>query len=249
VRVKGDGSSVAEQFAHTAAFFEKYDVANYVEIAKPTTQVWEVNWKIAWDNYLENYHIPIAHPGLNRLLKESGEWEELSSGVTYGVFLLRDKPSKVPEERLYQENFHHGNHRVPDELKGKWVQFGYAPNLGIDLYPEMLDMFQLIPLSPDKTMVRATYYGHQNPTPEETELRRLNTLVNDPVNEEDRLICARVQLGLRTHGYEPGPLSQQESCVFNFHQMMREQIPVMTLRRQPATGSVGSENSRLKSES
>jgi phenylpropionate dioxygenase-like ring-hydroxylating dioxygenase large terminal subunit len=242
VRVKGDGPSVAEQFAHTADFFEKYDVANYEQFAKPTTQVWDVNWKVAWDNYLENYHIPIAHPGLNRLLRENGEWEELSSGVSYGVFVLKDKPSRVEEERQYQEQFHHGNQRVPDDLKGKWVQFSLTPNLGIDLYPEMLDMFQLIPLGPDKTMIRASYYGHQDPTPEETELRRLNILINDPVNEEDRQICTRVQQGLRTHGYQPGPLSQQETCIFNFHEMMRELIPVMSSRREPVNGSVAAEN-------
>jgi len=245
-RVKGDGPSVAEQFAHTADFFEKYDVVNYEQFAQPTTQIWDVNWKVAWDNYLENYHIPIGHPGLNRLLRESGEWEELTSGVSYGVFLLKEKRSKVEEERLYQELFHHGNHRVPDDLKGKWVQFGLAPNLGIDLYPEMLDLFQLVPLAPDKTLVRAGYYGHKNPTPEELELRQLNMLINAAVNEEDIQLCTRVQQGLRTHGYQPGPLSRLESSVFNFHETLRQQIPVMALRHEPEKGSVAAENSRLK---
>ena len=242
VRVKGDGPGVAEHFAHTASFFEKYDVANYELCAETTTQIWEVNWKVAWDNYLENYHIPISHPGLHRLVKESDEWEELSSGVSYGVFFLRDKPSKVEEERLYQEQFHHGHHRVPDDLKGKWVQFGLTPNLGIDLYPEMLDMFQLIPVAPDKTMIRAAYYGHKAPTVEELELRRLNILINDPINEEDRQICLRVQRGLSTHQYEPGPLSQLESGIFNFHEMLRDRIPVMSLREEPVRGSVADKN-------
>jgi len=62
-----------------------------------------------------------------------------------------------------------------------------------------------------------TKYGHKNPTAEEQELRRLNMLINELVNEEDRQICIRVQQGLQTNGYEPGPLSQQESCIFNFH--------------------------------
>ena len=161
VRFTADGPSVAEQFAHTGHFFEKFDVVNYEKLQEPTDQIWDVNWKIAWDNFLENYHIPIGHPGLNRLLIENGEWDELSSGVSYGVFVMRDKPSKVEEERLYQEQLHFANQRIPEDVKGKWVQFGLAPNLGIDLYPEMLDMFQLIPLGPDKTIVRASYYGHK----------------------------------------------------------------------------------------
>jgi phenylpropionate dioxygenase-like ring-hydroxylating dioxygenase large terminal subunit len=245
VRVKGDGPSVAEQFAHTAHFFEGYDVANYEQIAAPVEEVWDNNWKVIWDNYLENYHIPVGHPSLFRLLKENGEWDELTSGVNYGVFVMREKLSKVENERLYQEQLHHADHRVPDDLKGKWVQFGYAPNLGIDLYPEMLDFFQILPLGPEKTLVRGSFYGHKNPTPEETELRRLNRLINDPVNDEDRQLCERVQQGLRSDGYEPGPLALVESCIYHFHELIRQEIPVTTLVKEPQRGSVASENSKL----
>ena len=211
--------------------------------------MWDVNWKVAWDNYLENYHIPLGHPGLNRLVRENNVWEELSSGVGYGEFELRDKLSKIPEERQYQELFHHANKRMPDELQNKWVQFGFAPNLGIDLYPEMLDTFQLIPLAPDKTMVRAAYYGHRNPTAEERELRRLNILINDSVNNEDRELCTRVQQGLQTHGYAPGPLSLSESAIFNFHEMVRALVPVTSLPEAPPGASVATENSRLAESS
>ena len=95
-------------------------------------------------------------------------------------------------------------------------------------------------------MIRATFYGHKNPTAEEQELRRLNMLINELVNEEDRQICIRVQQGLQTNGYEPGPLSQQETCIFNFHEMMRELIPAMSLPQEPGKGSVAAENSRMK---
>lgn len=245
IRVKGDGASVAEQFAHTSHYFEKYDVANYVPCAETTTQVWGVNWKVAWDNYLENYHIPIGHPGLHRLLLENDEWENLDSGVSYGTFIVRDKPSKVDAERAYQRNLHHACERIPDELHGKWVQFGFPGNLGLDLYPEMLDIFQLVPLGPEKTLVRAAYYGHPDPGTEESELRRLNIMINDSVNDEDQLLCTRVQKGLRTHEYSPGPLAQAEVGIYQFHQMVRALVPVASLGEAPPTGHVAAENSRL----
>ena len=246
VRIRGEGPGVADQFAHTGHFFDKYGVADYVRMDEPETQVWDVNWIVAWDNYLENYHIPIGHPGLNRLVNESDEWEELTSGVSYGVFTMKDKPSKIDVERRYQAMFHHGNQRVPDEVKGKWIQFGWSPNLGIDLYPEMVDFFQLIPLSAEQTMVRAWFFGHRDPTAEETELRRLNREINNAVNDEDLALCLRVQRGLGTRGYRPGPLSQQESAIFNFHELLRREIPVMDQRNAPARGTIAETNAALR---
>ena len=137
---------------------------------------------------------------------------------------------------------------MPDELKGKWVQFGIAPNLGIDLYPEMLDTFQLVPLGPDKTLIKAAFYGHGNPSSEEIELRQLNMLINDTVNAEDQQLCARVQNGLRTSGYEPGPLSLLENGVFNFHEMVRTLVPVAARKQAPVAGTVAAENVRLSAK-
>ncbi len=245
VRVAGDGLSVAEEFAHTAKYFELYDVEKYVPCMQATTQVWDVNWKVAWDNYLENYHIAVGHPGLNRLVNVFDEYEELSTGVNYGTFKLKDKPSNVEAERRYQELFPHANRRVPAELRGKWVQFGVTGYLGIDLYPELLDIFRLIPLGPEKTAVIAAYYGHRDPTPEEQALRELNLEINDPVNDEDQELCERVQQGLQTTGYRPGPLSMEESSLWFFHEMVRRLVPVATLDEAPPVGQVAAENAKL----
>lgn len=245
VRIRPGRHTVAEMFGDTAHYLEMYDVASYVPCFPESRQEWQANWKVAWDNYLENYHIPVGHPGLNRLLDIADEGVELTSGVSYGVFTLKEKPSKVDIERRYQELFHHANERVPDAVKGKWVQFGIHGNLGIDLYPEMLDIFQLIPMSPDRTVVRATFFGHPNPTAQEQELRRLNVEINNSVNDEDRELCERVQLGLQSTGYEPGPFSEEEQGLYNFHQMVRERIPAAGLAESPAIGCLQDENERL----
>lgn len=247
VNVRGDGPTVAETFAHSAQYFEMYDVANYVCFREESFQEWTVNWKVAWDNYLENYHIPVGHPGLFRLLEVTDIGEHLGNGANYGVFELKDRPSSVDIEREYQEKFHFANKRVPGEIKGQWVQFGVAGNLGIDLYPEMLDIFQLIPLSHDRTLVRAAYYGHPNPTKEEERLRELNIAINEPVNDEDRMLCERVQKGLRTTGYRPGPFSAEENTLLRFHAMVRRLVPVTSLDEAPPQGQVAAENARLAS--
>jgi hypothetical protein len=97
-------------------------------------------------------------------------------------------------------------------------------------------------------MVRAAYYGHPNPTPEEVELRRLNIEINDSVNTEDSTLCERVQKGLQTHGYSPGPLSQLEIGIHYFHEMVRELVPVTSLADAPARGQVGVQNTDLQAQ-
>jgi phenylpropionate dioxygenase-like ring-hydroxylating dioxygenase large terminal subunit len=221
-------------------------VTNYVQCAETSTQIWHCNWKVAWDNYMENYHIPIGHPGLHRMLSDTDAGEGLSSGVDYGIFDLRSKPSNVEVERKYQEMSVHAQARVPEEIRNKWIQYGVAGNQGLDFYPEMLDVFQLIPVAHDKTLIRATYYGHQDPTSEEQELRRLNVEINDIVNGEDKTLCERVQKGLQTSGYSPGPLSQKEVGVYFFHEMVRDLVPVATLDESPQRGQVAARNSDLK---
>ena len=54
---------------------------------------WDVDWKIAMDNYLESYHVPVGHPGLNRLAVPDYEDQRGVPGVARGIGWLRDTPS------------------------------------------------------------------------------------------------------------------------------------------------------------
>ena len=77
-------------------------------------------------------------------------------------------------------------------------------------------------------------------------MRRLNIEINDIVNGEDKTLCERVQKGLQTSGYAPGPLSQLEVGIHYFHEMVRSLVPVATLAESPQRGQVSARNSDLK---
>jgi hypothetical protein len=47
-------------------------------------------------------------------------------------------------------------------------------------------------------------------------------------------LCKRVQQGLASSSYEPGPLSTLESCMLEFHELLREKIPEVRLPSAPA---------------
>jgi len=54
------------------------------------------------------------------------------------------------------------------------------------------------------------------------------------VQREDEFLCRNVQLGLASGSYEPGPLSQLENCMYEFHQLLRERIPEVRHPSAPA---------------
>ena len=55
----------------------------------------------------------------------------------------------------------------------------------------------------------------------------------EQVQREDDFLCQRVQRGLASSSYEPGPLSSLESCMWGFHELLREHIPEVRLPRAP----------------
>jgi phenylpropionate dioxygenase-like ring-hydroxylating dioxygenase large terminal subunit len=63
---------------------------------------WNVDWKIVMDNYLESYHVPIGHPGLNRMFTPDYEDQLGVPGVARGASWFREKYSSRWSERMYQ---------------------------------------------------------------------------------------------------------------------------------------------------
>jgi hypothetical protein len=61
----------------------------------------------------------------------------------------------------------------------------------------------------------------------------LSNRINTSVNNEDKWLCERVQRGLASSSYRPGPLSRLEGCMLEFHNLLRERIPEFRLAIAP----------------
>ena len=73
---------------------------------------WDVDWKVAMDNYLESYHVPIGHPGLFRMFTPDYDDMACLPGVARGISWLRDRPSSRWSERMYQQLIGTGDGRL-----------------------------------------------------------------------------------------------------------------------------------------
>lgn len=226
VRVSPDGPTLAEDWAPFDDDLRAFRWAEMHPIQPITNEIWQCNWKVAWDNFLESYHVPIGHPGLNRLM-DGNRWEgrTLMNGVGLGFGPLREGRSPVLSERVYQELHDRNAERFPERLRGKWGYAHMNPNLGFGIYPEMIDFFQVLPLGLDRSLIRYGVYGLPDDSREVRVMRKLNVRINSLVNAEDRDLCLRVQQGLRTAGYAPGPLASGEIGVSQFHDYIRARLP------------------------
>jgi phenylpropionate dioxygenase-like ring-hydroxylating dioxygenase large terminal subunit len=92
----------------------------------------------------------------------------------------------------------------------------------------------VLPRGPGKCTIRGGSFALPDERREMRVVRYLAARINRQVQREDEFLCRRVQLGLASGSYEPGPLSQLENCMFEFHQLLRERIPEARLASAPA---------------
>jgi phenylpropionate dioxygenase-like ring-hydroxylating dioxygenase large terminal subunit len=108
------------------------------------------------------------------------------------------------------------------------------PNLGIDVFPDQMDFFQVLPRGPGKCVIRGQSFAHPDDRREMKIVRYLSARINRQVQREDEFLCRRVQEGLASGSYEPGPLSRLEHLMLEFHDLLREKIPEARYPNAPA---------------
>jgi len=233
VCLAGDPTPVAKTWGRLAEELAAYRLDEMVPLTPISTDVWNVDWKIAMDNYLESYHVPIGHPGLYRMFTPDYDDTATVPGVARGVSWMREQPSSKWAERLYQKLVGGAATHLPEAERRCWRFYSALPNLGIDVFPDQMDFFQLLPAGPGKCMVRGAVFGLPGSSRELRAVRYLSNRINTQVNNEDKWLCDRVQRGLASSSYTPGPLSHLERHMLEFHDLLRARIPEFHLASPP----------------
>ena len=237
VRLEAGGPTVAEMMAASEAEIEPYRLEAVRALGRITRRPRDVNWKNVADNYSDGLHIAVAHPGLTRLFGgdyriEAGEHVDRMSGE------LVERPSTNLSERAYQQ-------LLPAEAGRRWLYFKLWPNTAFDLYPDQIDFMHFVPVGPTETMIREISYALPDaelPERWRREMkaaRYLNWRINRRVNAEDTALIRRVQQGMASSHYRPGPLGTSEVCLRSFAAKLRRIIPEARLDRPPPPGWSG----------
>ncbi|HUF43965.1 MAG TPA: aromatic ring-hydroxylating dioxygenase subunit alpha [Aestuariivirgaceae bacterium] len=234
VRVIGGGPSLAEMWGEYSDLVAPYGVDAMEPTGPVTTEVWNCNWKVAVENNLENYHIPLGHPGYDRMLDNDLMGFGNAYGVTGSRSMLKDELSSNPTERFYQKLAPEVLTDLAEDTRRTWLFFAMLPNTGIDVYPDSMDVFQILPRTATTCTLRYPVFGPPDQRREARIVRYLNARINRQVSAEDKSLSERVQRGVTTHGYQPGPLSKIESGLRIFHDSIRGAIPEAGMTHAPS---------------
>jgi choline monooxygenase len=169
------------------------------------------NWKTYVDNYLEGYHLPSVHPGLNRELDYNAYFVEPHERYVRQYSPIRGAQPGDTTPRRYQE--------AREDLTADY--FWIFPNWMLNCYPDNVSLNVVLPLEPERSMAIFEWYlpedQHSAPAAREA------VEFSDQIQIEDVAICEAVQRNLRSRSYERGRFSvKQEKGVHAFHRMYVE---------------------------
>jgi choline monooxygenase len=175
----------------------------------------ECNWKVYIDNYLEGYHIPIAHPGLYREL----DYDQ------YKVANFRYFSSQHAPIRPAKEGEIRGRDRryLRTEAETAALYYWIFPNWVLNLYPDNLSINIVLPLGHQRTLTIFEWYFQGPGSGAGWESMQQGIQFSDEIQREDIGLCEMVQKGLASRSYDQGRFSvKRENGVHHFHLLLHE---------------------------
>ncbi len=205
--LNSDALPVAELLAPMEEFVARYGVPDYVPVHRQD-ETWGGNWKFLVENFMEGYHLPVAHRST------LGTWMPMDSVVF---------PDRRHEGFTYQmfekdENAQYGRaHRDNDRLEEPWRSTTFMPTVFPShmyiLAPDHLWYLSLRPDGVNRVNLRfgialapEVHASLDDPEAWITEMIRFFTAVC----EEDRRVVEGIHAGSRSPMASPGPLSWLE---------------------------------------
>ena len=183
-----------------------HDFVFHPDLSKTFTVL--ANWALYCENYLEGFHIPFVHAGLNTVIDYGNYTTELFaySNLQLGIAKEGEEVFDLPIES-------------PDYGKNVAAYYFWVfPNMMFNFYPWGLSVNIVQPVSPSHTKVSFLTYVWKG---EKRDVGAGSGL--DKVEMEDEEIVENVQRGVRSRFYEHGRYSvTREQGTHHFHRLLAE---------------------------
>jgi choline monooxygenase len=212
VNLDPDAAPLAESLGELPRQAEKFPFAT-MKLFERRTYDMKCNWKTYVDNYLEGYHLPSVHPGLNRELDYNAYVVEPYARHVRQFSPIRGAQPGDTTPRRYSE--------ARENLTTDY--FWIFPNWMLNCYPDNVSLNVVLPLEAERSLAIFEWY-----LPEEehaSAAAKASVEFSDQIQIEDVGICEAVQKNLRSRSYSRGRFSvKQEKGVHAFHRMYAEAL-------------------------
>lgn len=173
------------------------------------------NWKVYIDNYLEGYHIPMAHPGLFRELDYAQY--RVDTFRYYSSAHAPIRPVNTDESEARDRRY------VRAQSESRALYYWVFPNFMINIYPDNLQANIILPIDSNRTLTIFEWFFLGPGTGEGWESLQQSIAFSDQIQKEDIEICEQVQRGLQSQTYHQGRFSKtRENGVHHFHLLLHE---------------------------
>jgi phenylpropionate dioxygenase-like ring-hydroxylating dioxygenase large terminal subunit len=219
ITLNPDAEPVAARLAALAEAIAPFVMEAYTELFRET-HVWNTNWKVLAENFMESYHLPACHAATIGSLSQIDAGALPEGAPAYNIHFITKDPSFTLSVA----------HRDNTTLTGDWrlttAVFAVYPSLMITLTPGYFWYLSLHPKGPGQ--VHIIFGGGLSPDfvndPEApAHFEALKGLL-DAVNEEDRGCTERVFRGVSSPLAAPGPISHLERPLYDFSRYLADRL-------------------------
>ncbi len=196
VNLSGDAPSIEDWFAPSTEYMAMHDFAAF-RLGAIKSFYFDANWKLAVENYCDNYHVFSIHPDLNDLMDKHERYamepDRTALKSTY-VLSRAGRGEGLPDFPGFSENPRKARFTVT------------FPTFGCAVYPSSMAIAIFKPLAVNRTEMRMLFYyvSDAAETDEHAEFRTLNEDTWTALNGEDEGICQMLQRGREASAYDGG---------------------------------------------
>jgi len=219
VNLNMDAPPVASQLAQVEDLVSGYNMTNYTETFYET-HIWDTNWKVLAENFMESYHLPVCHAGT------IGGLSKLEEMVCPPGLPAFNYHTILKDDKLRIAMAHKSNTRLTGEMRRTTFLLAIYPSLLITLTPGYFWYLSLHPEGVGK--VRIGFGGgmsddYANDDDAQDNFIKLKELL-DEVNVEDKGCTEKVYRGLCSQMAKPGHLSHLERPNYDFARYINARI-------------------------
>ena len=224
ITLNREAPSMKESLVPLEEIVSPYGMENYVPVLKEEN-IWKTNWKLLTENFMEGYHLPVAHK------KTVGAWFKLEDTKfpqkTYDTFTFQTfvKTGKATYGKAHRDN---------NRLSGKWRNTSILPTIFPShmyvLAPDHLWYLTLRPLGVGEVDVRfGVAIAPEVDAVLKNKKERAEWISNltaffDHVNTEDRKVVESIFEGSKTSSNVSGQLSWLERELHDFQKYLASRL-------------------------